>query len=89
MDVTYLRVSGDTHDTSLPHMNFGFVHCGNFQEIESRGIQKQERNEGEYPDRLMNTRDCTKLPELHTIISMVDEVDLTNTSTQWGERVTL
>ena len=30
----------------------------------------------------MNTRDCAELPELHTIISMVDKVNLTSTTTQ-------
>lgn len=76
MDATYLRVSSDTHDPSLPHVNFRFIDCCNFQKIEGRRVQEKEGNEGEYPDKLVDTRDSSNLPQLHPVVSVVDEVDL-------------
>lgn len=69
-------MSGDPHDASFPHVQFGFVHCSDFEEVEGGGVEEEEGDEGKDPNEFMDSRHRAELPELRAFVAVVDEKHL-------------
>ena len=55
-----LRVACDSNDASLPEVQFWFIDCSDFKDVEGGGIEEVEGEEGGGPDSFVHSRKTTE-----------------------------
>jgi hypothetical protein len=56
-------------------MDLGLIDGRYFQDIKSRGVQKQKRNGRKNPNRRLDYGHSLNLPKLQTIVAMIEKID--------------
>eukprot|EP00960_Hanusia_phi_P074908 768342-Hanusia_phi.AAC.5 len=66
---------GDSHDSRLPHVKLGLVDGCDLEQVEGRGVQEPEGNEVHHPAHGMHRVGRLDVPELNSVIPVIDEED--------------
>lgn len=64
----------DFGDASLVHTETWFLNGGNFEEVESAGIEKEKGENSERVDSGMNDGEALKSPKLGTVVTVRNEI---------------
>ena len=79
-----LRMSGNADDSRFPQVQLWLLDGSNFQEIECRWIEKKEGYKICHPTCSMEPRYMSQIPELYSLMSMVDKVGYTGECSRKG-----
>ena len=67
----HLRVSRDPHDASLVEVQLRLLDRGDLEEVEGRGVEKQEREQRRDPDEGVNRRIVPEIPQRNPVVPAV------------------
>ena len=54
----HLWMSRDSHDARFVHVQYGFVDCSDFKQVEGGGVEEEEGDEGKDPNEFMHSGHC-------------------------------